>query len=248
MLIGGLQKTTLIDYPGKLAATIFFFGCNFRCPWCYSKELVLPEEIKKHPKISEKYVLDFLRTKVGMLEGVVICGGEPTLQKGLPDFCRKIKNLGYLIKLDTNGSSPQMLKKLIKEKLIDYIALDIKAPFAPNSKFKIQISKYSKAVGVKTDSKKIKKSIKIIRDSGLDFEFRTTIVPEIHSIKDIEIMAKEISNVFKKEVSGVKYFLQNFRPEKTINSELQKKRPYSDDILEEMKKSAQKFIRHCEIR
>lgn len=241
MVIGGLQKTTLIDYPGKLAATIFLLGCNFRCPWCYSKELVLPEEIKKHPKISEKYVFDFLKGKKGMLEGVVICGGEPTLQNGLLNFCRKIKKLGYLIKLDTNGSNPEILEKLIRKKAIDYIALDIKAPFVSNSK-------YNKAIGVKIDLKKIKKSIEIIRDSGLNFEFRTTIVPKVHSINDVEKTAEEISTIFGKKELVVKYFLQNFRSEKTIDFKLEKQRPYSDEVLEKMKKVARRFIQNCEIR
>jgi pyruvate formate lyase activating enzyme len=240
MIIGGLQKTTLIDYPGKLAATIFLLGCNFRCPWCYSKELVLPEEIKKHPRISEKYILDFLKGKKGLLEGVVVCGGEPTLQNGLPDFCRKIKNLGYSIKLDTNGSNSKILEKLIKERLINYIALDIKSS--------LKKEKYKKATGGKADIKEIIKSIKIIKKSGIDFEFRTTIVPGVHNVEDVEKIAKEIKEIFKEELSEIKYFLQNFRSEKTIDRSLEKQRPYSDELLEEMKKSVQRFIQHCEIR
>jgi len=115
MLIGGLQKLTLIDYPGKLAATVFLIGCNFRCPWCYSRELVLPEEIKKQPQIPEKDFFAFLKKRKGLLEGVVICGGEPTIQRGLPDFIKKIKKVGYAVKLDTNGSNPKMLKNLINK-------------------------------------------------------------------------------------------------------------------------------------
>ncbi|MEI7424652.1 MAG: anaerobic ribonucleoside-triphosphate reductase activating protein, partial [Candidatus Staskawiczbacteria bacterium] len=127
MIIAGLQKTTLIDYPGKIACIVFLAGCNFRCPWCYSSELVLPLKIVKQPRISEKEVLDFLRDRQGLLDGVVICGGEPTINKDLSQFLEKIKKLGYLIKLDTNGSNPRILKELVELKLIDYVAMDIKS-------------------------------------------------------------------------------------------------------------------------
>ena len=113
MKIGGLQKLTLIDYPGKLACTVFSLGCSFRCPWCYSSELVLPEKIKNQPIISEKEFFDFLKERQSLLEGVVLCGGESTIYKDLPKFAKKIKKLGYLVKLDTNGSNPQVLKKMI---------------------------------------------------------------------------------------------------------------------------------------
>src|SRR3989339_39398 len=125
MIIAGLQKTTLIDYPGKVACTVFLAGCNFRCPWCYSPELVLSEEIRKLSKISRKDFFKFLKSRKGLLDGVVICGGEPTINKDLPDFIKQIKKLGYLVKLDTNGSNPEILKKLIKQKLIDYVAMDV---------------------------------------------------------------------------------------------------------------------------
>jgi pyruvate formate lyase activating enzyme len=128
MKIGGLQKTTLIDYPKKIACTVFLMGCNFRCHFCYSAELVLPEKIKKQPEISEKYFFNFLKERREYLEGVVICGGEPTIHSDLPEFLTKIKKIGYAIKLDTNGSNPLMLQKLISLNLIDYIAMDIKAP------------------------------------------------------------------------------------------------------------------------
>src|SRR5450830_416509 len=114
MLIAGLQKSTLIDYPGKIACVVFLAGCNFRCPWCYSSELVLPLKIAQQPRISEKEFLDFLRSRKGLLDGVVICGGEPTINADLSKFIEKIKGLGFLVKLDTNGSNPEMLKDLVK--------------------------------------------------------------------------------------------------------------------------------------
>jgi len=124
--IGGLQKLTLIDYPGKLAATVFLIGCNFRCPFCYSSELVLPEKIKKQPRISEKELLKFLKDRKKLIDGVVLCGGEPTTSRNLVPFIKKIKKMRFFVKLDTNGSDPALLKKLIDKKLIDYVAMDIK--------------------------------------------------------------------------------------------------------------------------
>ena len=230
MTIGGLQKLTLIDYPGKLACTVFLIGCNFRCPWCYSAELVLPEKIKKQLKISKKDFFDFLKQRKDKLESVVICGGEPTIHKGLPNFIKKIKKLGFLVKLDTSGSNPKMLKELITKHLLDYIAMDIKAPlnrgFDPTLRGRTplcqnKITKYEQATGVKVNLKDIKKSIDIIKNSGIDYQFRTTIVPTIHFKKDILQIAKEI-------FSFEKYHLQNFRPEKTINPKFEKIKPYSD--------------------
>ncbi|MFH1462182.1 MAG: anaerobic ribonucleoside-triphosphate reductase activating protein [bacterium] len=241
MEIGGLQKTTLIDYPGRLACTVFLIGCNFRCPWCYSRELVLPEEIKKQPRISEKDFFDFLKNRKGLLEGVVICGGEPTIYKNLPDFIKNIKKLGYLVKLDTNGSNPEMLKKLIKEKLIDYVAIDIKAP--PRI--------YSKSVGVEVSIKKIEKSIEIIKNSGIDYEFRTTLVPTIHSKEDVIEITKCISGLtrLRPGFSGQgKYYLQNFRAEKTVDPDFEKIKPYSKDFLMEVQREIAPFFEVCEIR
>ena len=148
MIIAGLQKLTLVDYPEKLACTVFLAGCNFRCPWCYNPELVLPEKIKNNSQISKKGFFDFLKYRISLLDGVVICGGEPTLNNDLPIFCKEIKKMGYLIKLDTNGSNPEMIKNLIDEKLIDYIAMDVKAPK----------EKYKEATGTKIDIRQIQKS------------------------------------------------------------------------------------------
>ncbi|MDO8436175.1 MAG: radical SAM protein [bacterium] len=249
--IGGIQKTTLIDYPGCVACTVFFCGCNFRCPFCYSSELVLPEKIKLQPKISEKEFFDFLRKRKGLLEGVVICGGEPTINKELPGFIKKIKGLGYLVKLDTNGSNPEMLRKLIGMKsvakrpsassltslpsrgssLIDYVAMDIKAPW----------EKYNKSAGVKVNLNNIKKSVEIIKNSGIDYEFRSTIVPTIHTKEEIIQIAKDIS-------PAKKFFLQSFRPEKTIDTELEAIRPYSKEFFLGIKKEIAPFFEICEIR
>jgi len=246
MEIGGLQKLTLIDYPGRLAATVFLCGCNFRCPFCYSKELVLPEEIKKQPKIPEKDFFDFLKERKGLLEGVVICGGEPTIHRELPDFCERIKRIGYLVKLDTNGSNPEMLKRLINEKLIDYpsgakggderkfidyVAMDIKAPK----------EKYSEVTGVKVNIKKIQESIDILKEGKVDYEFRTTVVPTILEKKDILKIVQWIK-------PAKKYYLQNFRAEKTINPKFKEIKPYPQEYLVEIQKIISPFFEICQVR
>lgn len=194
MKIGGLQKVTLIDYPGKVACTVFLSGCNFRCPFCYSPELVLPEEIEKHPAIEKKDFFDFLLKKKGLLDGCVICGGEPTINgEELVDFCKKIKEMGFLIKLDTNGSNPDVLSKVIP--FVDYIAMDIKAPLN---------EKYINFSGVDC-LEKVKESIEMIKTSGIEYEFRTTITN--HSVDDVLNIANYIA-------PAKKYFLQRFVGEK----------------------------------
>lgn len=194
MKIGGLQKVTLIDYPGKVACTVFLSGCNFRCPFCYSPELVLPEKIKNHPSIKEKDFFDFLSEKKGLLDGCVICGGEPTIYgEELIDFCKKIKEMGFSIKLDTNGSNPDVLIKAIP--LIDYIAMDIKSP----------LDQRYKEFSVIDCLDRIKESIEIVKKSGIDYEFRTTITN--HSVDDILEIAEYLS-------PAKRYYLQRFIGEK----------------------------------
>ena len=237
MIISGLQKTTLIDYPGKIACTVFLAGCNFRCPWCYSSELVLPLKIVNQPRISEKEFLDFLRERQGLLEGVVICGGEPTINKDLPQFIQKIKNLGYPVKLDTNGSNPEMLKNLINTNLIDYVAMDIKAG-QKNPAYQNLMTE-----GITLD--KIKESVKLLKVGKLDFEFRTTVVNTVHTKEDFLEIAKWIGG------PNIKYYLQNFRAEKTIDPEFEKVEPFKNysigtifvrsswDLITDMKKFEQ---------
>ena len=227
MEIGGLEKSTLIDYPGRVAATVFLLGCNFRCPFCYSSELVLPEKILKQPRIPEKVFFDFLKERQGLLDGVVICGGEPTINKDLPAFIKKIKNLGFLVKLDTNGSNPEMLKDLIDKKLINYVAMDIKAP--------LKKEKYEMATGTKINLEKIKKSIKILKRGKVDYEFRSTILPRVHTKEDVVNIAKWIRGA---EV----YYLQQFRPEKTIDPEYEKCKPFSQKDAQEIQKECNKYI------
>ncbi|MEK7664790.1 MAG: anaerobic ribonucleoside-triphosphate reductase activating protein [Patescibacteria group bacterium] len=231
MIIGGLQKTTLIDYPGKLACTVFLAGCNFRCGWCYNSELVLPAKIIKQPRISEKEFFDFLKERKEFLDGVCVTGGEPSTNKDLTKFIEKIKNLGYFIKLDTNGSNPKMLEDLILKKQIDYVAMDIKLP----------IEKYSGYFG-ECNIENIKNSVDILKRSQINSEFRTTVVPGVHEKEDFLEIAKWIGG------PEVKYYLQNFRPEKTIDPKFEKTKPHPDIFLEEVKKEISPYFKICQIR
>ncbi len=230
LVIGGLQKLTLIDFPGKIACTVFLSGCNFRCPWCYSKELVLPQNIAMQPKIPEKQFFDFLKTREELLAGVVVCGGEPTTHKDLPQFIKKIKKMNFLVKLDTNGSNPRALRGLLKDHLLDYVAMDIK-----------QNQKYNEATGTKVNLGKIKESVELIKNSGIDYEFRTTMVPQIHTKEDIAEIVRWIA-------PAKKYYLQNFLPEKTIDPAFEEMRPYPPEYLLEIQKAVAPFFEVCEVR
>ena len=242
MLIAGLQKTTLIDYPNKIACVVFLAGCNFRCPWCYSSELVLPLKIAQQPRISEKEFLDFLRERRGLLEGVVICGGEPTINKDLPQFIEKIKNLpfdpaqggGYSVKLDTNGSNPGMLKDLVRANLIDYVAMDIKAS--------MDNKVYEEILGEGIKISDIKESVEFLRQGNIDFEFRTTVVNSIHKKEDFTEIAKWIGG------KNVKYYLQNFRAEKTIDPEFENVEPYKNEWLKDVAERIKPFFKECKLR
>ena len=164
MRIGGFQRLSLIDFPGLVAATVFTQGCNFRCGYCHNPELVIPDLFQV--PITPEVILDYLNSRRGKLEGVVITGGEPTLQSGLVDFIVKIKTMGFSLKLDTNGSHPEVLASLFSLKLLDYVAMDIKS----------SLKNYAKAASIACDTAKIQESIQIIIDSGIPYQFRTTTV------------------------------------------------------------------------
>lgn len=191
MKIKGLQKTTLLDFPEKLACTVFTGGCNFRCPFCHNASLVL--RAGEAQEISEADFFNYLNKRKGMLDGVCITGGEPTLCPDLENFIKKIKELGLLVKLDTNGTFPEKIESLLDKGLVDYIAMDIK-----NSK-----SKYAVTAGISDFPDAVEKSINIIINKAPDYEFRTTVVRELHTPQDIAEIAKWIRN-------SKKYFLQAY--------------------------------------
>ena len=198
MEIHGLNKTTLLDYPEHVAATVFTGGCNFRCPFCHNSELVLAPG--GQPAFSEEEVLAFLKKRRGLLEGVCITGGEPTLQPDLEEFIGKVKELGYLVKLDTNGYRPEVLERLLKAGMLDYVAMDVKA--SPEN--------YSKVAGLQgMDVERVGRSVKLLKESGIDYEFRTTVVKGLHSIEEFEKIGRWIS--------GAKaYYLQAYRENENV--------------------------------
>lgn len=245
MLIGGLQKISLLDYPGNIAAIIFTQGCNFCCQFCYNPILVAPisnnlkyagfnndQRQKDHPKYKEDDLFVFLESRVDKLDAVVITGGEPTIHEDLIDFIIKIKKLGFLIKLDTNGSSPDIIKELINKKLVDYFAMDIKA-----SK-----EKYQQVVGAQIDWDKIKESVKIIMISGLPYEFRTTVVPEFFDQNDVVVIGELIKGADK-------WYLQKFKSNiDLVNISLKNKKSYSDQEMKNLADIGQKYVKKCEVR
>ena len=230
MKVGGFQKLSLIDYPGKVSCIVFTIGCNLRCPYCYVPQLVLPEKMKKLKEIPIAEIFSFLQKNKGLNEAVVITGGEPTLQPDLPEFIRRVKAMGYSVALETNGTNFEMLKNLIEEKLVDYVELDIKN--------KLDFEKYNLTVGgvlTKEMFENVKKSIKLLLEGKIAYEFRTTVVKEFHTIEDIVEIAKTIK--------GAKvYYLQNFRADvEVIGGE--KFTPMDEETLKEIVKKASKFVR-----
>ncbi len=190
MKLAGLQKVTLLDFPGKLACTIFTCGCNFRCPFCHNGATVLEAETF----IPFEDILDYLKSRKGLIDAVVVSGGEPTLMPDLKEKIIKLKELGFLVKLDTNGTNPNIVKDLYESKLIDYVAMDIKNSF----------EKYPLTAGVKNiDLNKVKETIDYLMNSGIDYEFRTTLMDEFHNEADIEKMGELIKGASK-------MFLQKF--------------------------------------
>ena len=227
MLISGLQKLTLLDYPGKLAATVFFSGCNFRCPFCHNASLVVNPGVGE---ITEEELFSFLDSRRGRLEAVCISGGEPTLRRELPSLIGTIKDMGFLVKLDTNGYRPDVLSSLVSDGLIDYVAMDIK-----NSK-----EGYSKTVDIPDfDITPVCESVELLLSDKVDYEFRTTVVKELHTAQDMVSIGRWIS--------GAKnYFLQSFRDsEDIIGSGFS---PYADWEMATFLSSILPYVPNAQIR
>ncbi len=196
MLIKGLQKLTLLDYPDRLACTVFVGGCNFRCPFCHNASLVLPEMFGQ--TIPTEEFFSFLASRAGRLEGVCVSGGEPTLMADLADFIRRIKSMGFLVKLDTNGSRPGVLRELIDAGLVDYVAMDIKN--SPDS--------YEKTAGITSSElvSAVRESVALLLEGRVPYEFRTTVMRELHGEAEMQRIGSWLSG-------AERYFLQNYRPE-----------------------------------
>jgi pyruvate formate lyase activating enzyme len=228
MRIQGFQKTSLIDYPKNICSVIFLPGCNFRCGYCHNPELVIDEGLNE---VMEGWLLNKVEERKGLVDSVCITGGEPTLHKDLPEFIKKLKDKGLKVKLDTNGSNPEMLKQLIKDKFIDFIAMDVKNVF----------EKYENTINSKISSDVIKESIKTVIRSGLEHEFRTTVLPILHKKEDIVKIAKSVAGANK-------YVIQQFvSTEKILDKNFSKEDRYSEKELEEIRKECNKYVK-TEIR
>ena len=226
MEFGGFQKLTVLDYPEHVACILFTKGCNLRCPFCHNSFLVNMENIENY---TEQEILSFLEKRSGVMDGVSITGGEPLMHKGLEDFLVKVKALGYDVKIDTNGSYPEMLKALVNKGLVNYVAMDIK-----NTK-----EKYDLTSGVSAQMEKIEQSIDFLLGAGVDYEFRTTVTAELHTVEDIEQIAKRICG-------AKRYFIQNFVDSGHILGG--KLTPVSKENLEKMAQMAQKWVKTAKTR
>ena len=232
MIIGGLQKLTLIDYPGHIAATVFTVGCNFRCPFCHNPELVKNGRQGIGNGIFEKNLFEFLESRKGKLEGVCITGGEPTIQPDIVNFLRKIKKLGYKVKLDTNGARPDVLRNLYTQNLLDFVAMDIKS----------DLKNYEKTANSKVDLERIKLSVELVRNSGIDYEFRTTVVPGLHKEENF----LEIGRWLK---GSKKYVLQKYEDKgKILDPDLKKRIKGKKIDLDKIAKNIKKYFGKVEIR
>lgn len=205
MQIGGFVKQSLIDYPGKIAAVVFTQGCNFRCGYCHNPQLVLPELFQKKSNISIDTILNYLKKRKDWLDGVVVTGGEPTIHSDLPDFLKEINRFGLAIKLDTNGSNPIILDYIIRQKLVNFVAMDIKT--IPEA------SRYTEIIGLASDKiiENVISSILLLKSSGIEYEFRTTYIPWIHNKGILELIQNYIGN-------DMHYKINEFRQGDTINS------------------------------
>jgi len=225
MNIGGFQSFTLIDYPNRMACIVFTQGCDFRCPYCQNPELVL----SKAKNIPQEEIISFLWKRRGMLEGVVISGGEPTIQRDLEGFVKRVKDMGYLVKLDTNGHNPHVIQRLID--LLDYVAMDVKAP----------LYKYEEVVRAKADVKRIEESIRLIMERAKDYEFRTTVVKELLSEENL----LQIGGLIK---GAKRYYLQRFNPRKTLDPSYRQKTTYTEEELKNLALRLKEYVKECYVR
>lgn len=219
MLISGVQKFSILDFPKKTSCIVFTAGCNFRCGFCYNPEFVIPEQIAKirNSFIPEETFYSFLDQRKGLLDGVVITGGEPTIMPDLPKFMAKIREMGFAVKLDTNGNNPTMLKDVIDKRLINYVAMDIKT----------SLENYPQVSGLGARPERVKQSIELIRDSKVPYEFRSTLIKEIHSEDTLNKMAQLLEG-------AEQLFLQYYRLEETIDPKYQNYKAFSEEEMQKI--------------
>lgn len=231
--IVAVNKFTMLDFPGKIAAILFTSGCNLRCGYCHNPDFVLSSKVKQLNShlIPFEAIKNFLTERKGFLDGVVISGGEPTLHAGLLPFLKKIREIGLLIKLDTNGYNPEMLKKLFHEKLLDYVAMDLKTDF----------SQYHRVSPGTDNTKQIEESKQVIMDSGLPYEFRTTVWPEHHTLDLLQTMGEKIQG-------AQRWALQRFRPDRVLNPEFEKISSFAPLELTKFHEPLKGYVDYLEIR
>lgn len=233
MKLSAIQKFTVLDYPDRVACIAFTPGCNMRCGFCHNPEFVLPESVKRLAPsfISEDAFFNFLEERQGLLDGVVVSGGEPTIWHDLPAFLGKIKERGFLVKLDTNGSQPEALRGLLEKKLVDYVAMDVKT----------SLSEYLRLVGALARPESVKESIDLLRFSPIDYEFRTTLIKEVHT--------PEVLEAIQKLVKGAKrFFLQTFRSGHTLETCFAERHPFSPNELEAIRHDFEMSVHFVGIR
>lgn len=233
MLLSGITKLTLLDFPEKTACIVFTAGCNFRCGYCHNPEFVLPERLKEIEKgfIPEDVFFRFLERRKGLLQGVVITGGEPTLHPDLEDFIGKIRALGYAVKLDTNGNRPDVLRRLVEGGLVEYVAMDFKTSFA----------RYPSLSGLGADSKAVAESFDLLKKSRVPYEFRTTFVREMHT--------EEVLEEMKESLRGSKrYFLQPFRNEIVLDPKFESMNSFSESEMQSLKEYFADVVSEVDIR
>ncbi len=229
MRFGGFQRFSMIDFQEKICSIGFTQGCNFRCPYCHNPELVEPDQFGE--TIAEEKILEFLQERLGKIDGVVITGGEPTIHHDLLSFIKKIKGMGFLVKLDTNGSHPDKLSEILQSGLVDYVAMDIKGPEG----------RYAEITRVPIVVENIRRSIRMIMDSGVPYEFRTTVVAGMLNDQDILGIARMIF--------GARLFiLQKFLPTKTIDPDFLQEDTYDDLDFEKLRQSVLGLVKECQIR
>jgi pyruvate formate lyase activating enzyme len=234
MEIKGFIGVSLVDWDGRVSSVIFLPGCNMRCPFCYNTELVLYPE--KMPTIPFDKIKNYFNKHEGWIDGVVITGGEPTIQEDLPILCEKIKKSGLAVKLDTNGTNPRVIRKLIDNELVNYVAMDVKAPLTEDA--------YSKASGVNTTAllKSIEETVGTLLEGRIDYEFRTTLVPTLHETGDIERICAKIKGCRK-------YALQSFKTDvETMDPNFQNLKPFSRTEIESLFKTAKSLIPNTVLR
>jgi pyruvate formate lyase activating enzyme len=224
--VKGFTESSFLDWDGKVVSTLYVANCNFRCPFCHNSGLI--ETPDAYTTIPMKKIEDFITERKDFIDGICLTGGEPCLHKnkGLFEFLKRIKSLGFRIKFDTNGFDPECLRKIIDQKLVDYIAMDIKGPLD---------KRYDKLSGIKTDLQKIKASIKLIMESGIDYEFRTTLIPTLLDDKDVKDIARSIAG-------AKKFVIQQFVPQHTWDESLRDVKPHAKEKIEETIHAAKEFV------